>query len=158
MVSILKWMKYIGYNNFTDLCVDLPFELTQLHDFSNYIVDGQYCTLKFGTMNKHKLFINWMSTRMKYTTFELSPEHLSPLTYEDFHGFRQEDMIRMRSEPASPPPGPTTPTPLTSQTSGSEKRQAFLSQHNDLLDEHVFESTKTLLDQDEFGSFPSSPF
>ena len=109
-------------------------------------------------MYKHKLFINWMSTRMKYTTFELSPEHLSLLTYEDFNVFRQEDMIRMRSEPASPPPGPTTPTPLTSQTSGSKKRQAFLSQHNDLLDKPVSESTKTLLDQDEFGSSPSSPF
>ena len=47
-------------------------------------------------------------------------------------------------------------TPLTSQTSGRKKRP-FLSQHDDLLDEPGFESTKTLLDQDEFDSSPSSP-
>ena len=112
VVSISKWMKYMGYNNFTDLCVDRLIELNYIHDFSSYIVDGQYSALKLGTMNKLKLFIRWMSTRMKGTTL----------------------------------------TPLTSQTSGSKKRQAFLSQHNDLLDEPVFESTETLLDQEKVAS------
>ena len=194
VISISKWMKYMGYNNFTDLCVDLLFELNHVHVFSNYIVDGQYCALKFGTMNELKLFIKWMSTRMKDTTFELaaeyllaltyeefnvfrqedmirmsivdgqycalkfgtmnelklfikwmstrmkdttfehSAEYLLALTYEEFNVFRQEDMIRMSSEPTAPPPGPTTPmTPLASQTSGSKRRQAFLSQCDDLL-------------------------
>ena len=45
VVSISKWMKYMGYNNFTDLCVDLRFELNHIHVFSIYIVDGQYCAL-----------------------------------------------------------------------------------------------------------------
>ena len=74
--------------------------------------------------------------------------------------FRQADIIRMSSEPTAPPPGPTKPlTPLTSHTPGSKTRQAFLSQHDDLLHEPVFESTKeTLLDQDKFDSSQSSPF
>ena len=90
---------------------------------------------------------------MKDTTFELSAEHLLGLTSADFNVFWQAEMIRMSSEPMSPPPGPTKPmTPLTSQTSGSKKRQVFLSQHNDLLDEPVIESTKTLLDQQKVDS------
>ena len=52
VVSISKWMKYMGYNNFTDLCVDLLVELNYIHDFSSYIVDGQHSALKLGTMNK----------------------------------------------------------------------------------------------------------
>ena len=49
-------------------------------------------------------------------------------------------------------------TPPTSQTSGSKTRQAFLSQHDDLLDEPVFESAETLLDQEKVDSSPPSPF
>ena len=127
VVSISKWMKYMGCNNFTDLCIDLCFELNHIYVFSNYIVDGQYCALEFGSMNKLKLFIMWMSTRMKDTTFELSAEHLLALTYEDFNFFRQAEMIRM-SKPTSPPPSSTNPTtPLTSHTSGRKTRQALLS-------------------------------
>ena len=48
-------------------------------------------------MNKLKLLIKWMSTRMKDTTFELSAEYLIALTYEDFNVFRQKYMIRMHS-------------------------------------------------------------
>ena len=29
-----KWMKYMGYNNFTNLCVDLCFEPNHIHDFN----------------------------------------------------------------------------------------------------------------------------
>ena len=79
-------------------------------------------------MNKLKLLIRWMSTRMKDTTFELSAEHLLALTYEEFYVFRQEYMIRMSSEPTAPAPVPTTPmTPLTIHTPGSKTRQDFLS-------------------------------
>ena len=46
VVSISTWMNYMNYNNFTDLCVDLPFELNHVHVISKYIVDGQYCALK----------------------------------------------------------------------------------------------------------------
>ena len=67
-------------------------------------------------------------------------------------------MIRMGSKPSSTPPCPTTPmTPLTSHTPGGQKRQAFLSQHDDLLDEPVSKSTETLLDQEKVDSSPSSP-
>ena len=74
IVSISKWMKYMCYSNFTDQYNDLCFELNHIHAFSNYILDGQYCALKFGTMHKLNFFIMWMSTRMKDTTFELSDE------------------------------------------------------------------------------------
>ena len=78
--SFSKWMTYRGYENFTDLCVDFHHELDHIHDFSDYRVDGMKCALKFGTMNKLRLFISWMSTRMKDTTFELYAEHLLALT------------------------------------------------------------------------------
>ena len=70
VVSISKWIKYMGYNNFTDLCVDLLFELNQVHVFSKYIVDGQCCALTFGIMNKLKLLTRLMSTSMKDIAFE----------------------------------------------------------------------------------------
>ena len=66
----------------------------------------------------------------------------------------------MTKVPTAPPPSPTTPmTQLTSHTSGSKTRQAFLSQHDDLLDEPDYESTEeTLLDQDEFDLPHLHPF
>ena len=71
----------------------------------------------------------------------------------------QEDLNRMSSVPTASPSGLSTPMrPLTSQTSASKKRQAFLSQHDDLLGEPVFECTKTLLDHKKVDYFPSSPF
>ena len=88
VVSFSKWMEYRGYNNFTDLCGDFQFKLNHIYDFSDYRVDGQECALKFGTMNKLRWFISWMSTRMKETTFELYAEHLFALTCEEFNDFR----------------------------------------------------------------------
>ena len=105
----------MGYNSITDQCVDLLLELNHIHDFSNYIVDGQYCALKSGTTLKLRLFIKWMSTGMKDITFELSDEYLLALTYEDFNVFGQADMIKMMSSSTLPPT-----TPLTSQASGSK--------------------------------------
>ena len=116
-------MEYRGYDNFTDLCGDFLFELNHTLYFSDYRVDGQNCALKFGIMNKLKLFISWMSTRMREATSELYAEHLLALTHEQFNDFRQEDMIRMSSVPTASPPGPTTPmTPLTNQPSRSKQR------------------------------------
>ena len=144
----------MGHNNFTDLCVDVLFELDHVQFFSNYVVDGQYCALKFGTMSKLKLFIRWMSTRTKDIKFVLSAKHLLALTYEDFNVFRQAELIRISSEPTATPPCPNRPmTSLTRHTSGSKKRQAFISQHDDLLDEPIFESTETLLVQKKGGFF-----
>ena len=117
-------MKYVDYNSFKDLCIDFQTELKNIHSYSGHGVEGQQCALRSAAMNKLRLFIRWMSTRMKGITLELSAEHLLALTYKDFNVFRQAEMIRMSSEPTSPPPGPTTPkTPFASHTSGSVKRQ-----------------------------------
>ena len=51
--------------------------------------------------------------------------------------------------------------PLSSHTPASKTRQdktSFLSQHDGLLDEPVFESIETLFDQEKVDSSPSSPF
>ena len=148
----------MGYNIFKDLCTDFQTEMKDIHSYSGYRVEGQQCALKFATMNRLRLFIRWMSTRMKYTTFEFSAEHLLAITFDKFNVFRQADMIRMGSKPTSSPPCQTTPM-TTSQSSGSKKRQAFLSQHEDLLHEPDSESAEeTLLDQDQYDSSSSSPF
>ena len=73
-VSFPKWMKYMHYHYINELCYDLQFELKHIHDYSDYILNGQHCPLKFATMNKIKLFISWMSTRKKENTFQLSSQ------------------------------------------------------------------------------------
>ena len=129
--SFSKWMIYRGYENFTDLYVDFHHELDHIHDFSDYRVDGLECALKFGTMNKLRLFISWMSTRMKDTTFELCNEHLHTITHEQYNDFRQEDMIRMTSGSTSPQPEPTTPmTTFTGHTKGSIASESQVSLNN----------------------------
>ena len=50
----------MAYHNVNDLCDDLQSELKHIHDLSEYILDGQHCTLKFAAMNKMKLFISWL--------------------------------------------------------------------------------------------------
>ena len=76
-------------------------------------------------MNKLRLFISWISTRMKDTTFEHYAEHLLALTWEQYNDFRQEDMIRLTSGPTSSPPEPTTPMiTFTGQTKGSATSQS----------------------------------
>ena len=112
VVPFSKWMEYRGYDNFTDLCVDFHHQLDNIHNFSDYRVDGMKCALKYGTMNKLKLVISWMISRMKETIFELYAEHLLALTCEQFNDFRPEDTIRMSSVPTASPPGPTTPMTL----------------------------------------------
>ena len=141
-------------DNVIDLCDDLQFKLIHIHDLSDYILDGQHCSLKFATMKKMMLFISWMSTRLKNKTIQPSSEYRLALTYEDFNVFRQADMIRMRSKP----PAPGTATPLSSHTPGSKTREAFFSELNDLFDEPDCESTETLLDQEKVDSFPPSSF
>ena len=44
-VSFSKWMEYKDYHNIYELCDDLQFELKHIHDYSDYIVNGQHCTL-----------------------------------------------------------------------------------------------------------------
>ena len=103
-----KWMNYRGYDNFTDLCADFCQILHHIHDYSNYRVDGQKCVLKFGTMNKIRMFISWMTTKMTDFTIELYAEHLLTLTRCQFNKFRQAKMIRMNDMSKSPPLEATT--------------------------------------------------
>ena len=116
----------MDYDNVNDLCDKLQFELKHIHDLSDYIGNGQNCAQKFSTMNKIKLFISWMSTRMKNKTMHPSSEYLLVLAYEQFNDFMQAHMIRMIELPTAPPPGPNILiAPHASQSSGSKKK-AFL--------------------------------
>ena len=84
--SFSKWMTYKDDENLTDLSVDI---LDNIHDCSDYRVNGSKYALKFGTKNKLR-----MSTRMKDSTSELYVEHLLGLKRAQFDNFRQKDMIR----------------------------------------------------------------
>ena len=128
IVSFQKWMTHKGYDNFTDLRIDFYPELNHIHDYRVY---GQKCGLKFGTMNKIRLFISWMSTRMTDTTVELYAEDLLALTYGDFNVLRTADLNRVSSGPISPPPGPTTHmTTLTGHTKGSTASESQVALNN----------------------------
>ena len=77
-----------------------------------------------------QVFISWMSTRMRGTTFELYAEHLLALTHEQYNDFRQEEMIKM-SAPVSPLPGPTTHmTTCTGHTKGSTTSESQIALKN----------------------------
>ena len=97
-VSVPKWMEYMHYHNINELCDDLQCESKYIHDYSDYIVNGQNCELELYTMHKTREFICWMSTRKKESTFQLSPYYLHSLTHQDFNKFRQEDMIRISKD------------------------------------------------------------
>ena len=40
-VSFPKCIEYMDYHNINDLCDDLQFELKHIHDYGDYIVNGQ---------------------------------------------------------------------------------------------------------------------
>ena len=129
--SFSKWMNYRGYDNFTDLCADFYHILDHIHDCSDYRVDGQECALKFGTINKIRMLISWMTTKMTEYTFELYAEHLLALTRHQFIKFRQADMIRMNDMSKSTPPEPTMPmTIFTSHTKGSIASESQVALNN----------------------------
>ena len=92
--SVPKWMEYMHCYNINELCDELQFEFEYIHDYSDYIVNGQHCELIVSIMGKIWSFISWMSTRKKENTFQLSSEYLLSLTREDYIQFRYEDMIR----------------------------------------------------------------
>ena len=84
-----------AYENFTDLCVDFCYIFDSIHDYSDYKVNGLRCSLKLSIMNKIRLFISWMATKMTDDNFELYAELLISLTREQFNILRQEDMKRL---------------------------------------------------------------
>ena len=77
----LKWMEHIGYHNIHELCEELPFGLKYLHEYGDYIVNGQHCALKSSAMNTMKLFISWMLARTKGNTFQLSSQYTLSLIH-----------------------------------------------------------------------------
>ena len=118
--SFSKWMKYRGYDNFTDICADFCHILDRINDYSEFRADGLRSALKFSTMNKIRMFTFWMGTKLTDAIFKLCAEDILALTREQFNDFRQADMIRMMGKTSSPPPGPTTPmTTLSGYTKGN---------------------------------------
>ena len=127
--SFSHWMSYRGFDNFTDICVEFYHILDSIHDYSEYKVNGLRCSLKFSTMNKIRLFINWMATKMTDDNFELYAVFLMSLTTEQFNNFRQEDMKRLynmsrpsHNEPHTPM---TTFTGHTKSSATSESQTAL---------------------------------
>ena len=57
-VSFSKWMEYNGYPNIHELCEGLPCRLKVLHEYSDYILNGQHFAPKPFTMHKIELFIS----------------------------------------------------------------------------------------------------
>ena len=131
ILSFKNWMSYRGFEIFTDMCIDLSYMLDHIHHHSEYRMEGSRFALRFGTMNMLRLFIKWMSTRKKESTFELYAENLLVMTREQFNNFRQEDMIRIASGPTSPRPGPTTPmTTFTGHTKGTTASESQVALNN----------------------------
>ena len=97
--SISKW-KYMGYDNFTDVCADFCHILDRIHYYSDFRADGLRSALKFGTINKIRMFTSWMGTKMTYGIFERNAEDLLALTREQINDCRQADMIRMMGKQA----------------------------------------------------------
>ena len=62
--SFSKWMKYRGYDNFTDICADFCHILDRIHNYSEFRADGQGSALKFSTMNKIIMFTSQMGIRV----------------------------------------------------------------------------------------------
>ena len=124
-------MEYHYFHNIHELCHDLQSELKHIHDYSDYIVNGQHCALKFSTMNKLKLLISLMPTLEKENAFQHSSQYLLSLTYQDFNKFRKENMSKMTKVPTTQ--RPNTTKPFLSHISGS--KLASLPRHIDPCDE-----------------------
>ena len=64
--SFKPWMSYRGFEISTDMHTAFSYMLDSIHDHSEYKVDGLRFALKFGTMNKLRLLIKWMTTSMMF--------------------------------------------------------------------------------------------
>ena len=97
VASLQNWIKYMAYNNFLDLCFD--FQTEDIQSYSGYRVEGQQCTLTFGTMDKLRMFISWVGTKMKHTPVMFHYDNFLLLTHQEFLLFRQEEVSRMTTVP-----------------------------------------------------------
>ena len=82
--SFSHWMSYRGYDSLL-IFVSFFTILDSIHDYSENKVNGLICSLKFSTMNKIRLFISWMATKMTDDNFVLYAELLISLTREKFY-------------------------------------------------------------------------
>ena len=90
--SFSHWVSYRGFYSFTDICDHLHRISEDIYKYDEYRVNGTKYQLKFNTMYKIKMFIKWISGRIKNDSFTLHDEFLTSLTREQFTDFRQEDM------------------------------------------------------------------
>ena len=86
-VPFSKWREYHWVYHIHELRHNLQFKLDHIHDYNDYIVNGQHCALKVSTMNKLRLLINLMPTMEIQNAFQLSSQYLLSLTYQDFNMF-----------------------------------------------------------------------
>ena len=119
------------YHNINEIHDDLQFESKYIHEYSDFIVNGRNCQIRFSTMNIMRMFISWMSTGKNETPFQLSSVNLLSLTYQCFNKFWQENMIRMIQVQTTQTP--STTKPFFSHTSRSKTKVVFLSYCIDLL-------------------------
>ena len=54
---------------------ELQFELDHIHDYNDYIVNGQHCAQNVSTMNKLGLLIYLMPTMEIENAFQLSSQY-----------------------------------------------------------------------------------
>ena len=111
------------YHNINEIHDDLQFELKYIHEYSDFIVNGRNCQIRFSTMNIMRMFISWMSTGKNETPFQLSSVSLLSLTYQCFNKFWQENMIKMIKVQTTQTP--STTKPFFSHTSRSKTKVVF---------------------------------
>ena len=117
--SFSHWMSYRGFYNFTDICDQLYHISEDIYNYTEYRVNGIKYQLKFNTMYKIKMFIKWMSERMKNVIFTLHDQFLTSLTGEQFIDFRQEDMKLLSNSRLSHIEPQTPMTTFTGHTKSS---------------------------------------
>ena len=82
-------------------------------------------------MNKIRLFISWMATKMTADNFKLYAELLISLTREQFNNFRQEDMKRLYNMSRPSHIEPHTPmTTFTGHTKSSGTSESQITLNN----------------------------
>ena len=80
--SFSHWVSYRGFYSFTDICDHFHHISEDIYKYDEYRVNGIKYQLKFNTMYKIKMFIKWMSERMKNDSFILHDEFITSLTRE----------------------------------------------------------------------------
>ena len=125
---LLHLVSYRGHYTFDDICEDLHCISDDTYNYAAYRVNGIKYQLNSNTMHKIKMFIKWMSEKMKDGIYVLHDEFLISLTREQFIGFRQED-IKLMSNSRSSHIEPHTPmtafTAHTKSTATSESQTAL---------------------------------